>query len=120
MTRSEKLRAVEGIREVQQSLYVCEGPLKFNDQSSLVVNCCQCEKCVRTITTLDILDKLDAFASFSNRLPIAAYRDAAIQANSKDKFLLDHLSLARKMQHREWQAVLQDALAIRKEKLGHR
>ena len=112
-SRSDKLVYLADKKEVQQSVRVCFGDVKFNNDTGHVVNCGECEKCVRTITTLSIIDKLDKYQTFPLKNKIEVYQQPALQARTQEMFLYDNYKLAESLGKKHWRDVLYQAAQIR-------
>ena len=115
-SRSRKTEILADFPNVRRSLRVCFGALKFDEQTGMPLNCCECEKCVRTLVTLIIIGKLDIFPTFSKRRPpLTAYRNPRTLCGIDDHHLKDMTDLANRHDKNDWAEILDTARQMRRE-----
>ena len=115
-SRSRKTEILADFPNVRRSLRVCFGALKFDEQTGMPLNCCECEKCVRTLVTLIIIGKLDIFPTFSKRRPpLTAYRNPRTLCGIDDHHLKDMTDLAHRHDKNDWAEILDTARQMRRE-----
>ncbi len=115
-SRSRKTEILADFPNVRRNLRVCFGALKFDEQTGMPLNCCECEKCVRTLVTLIIIGKLDIFPTFSKRRPpLTAYRNPRALSGIDDHHLKDMTDLANRHNKNDWAEILDTARQMRRE-----
>lgn len=63
-SRPHKIVDIAGWAETFPLLHPCFRTPTFNDDATVLRNCCRCEKCIRTETTLEIAGALENYAAF--------------------------------------------------------